>query len=56
MSEGPIDQVPGRQEAHIYSPQRFMPSVMSDNMSFRSTNYQNHVDGLRKQIEEIKFR
>jgi hypothetical protein len=32
------------------------PSVMSDNVSFKSANFHGQLEGLKKQVEIIKIR
>lgn len=50
MSEGPIDQsnYNGRPAYDIASQPRIAPSIMSDNMSMRSQNFMNQIDGFKK--------
>ena len=54
-SDNGVDQV-SRVQYDLMSQNMIAPSVMSDNVSFKSANFHGQLEGLKKQVEMIKIR
>ena len=52
---GGNDQI-SRVQYDLMSQNRIAPSQMSDNVSFKSANFQGHLEGFKKKVEIIKMR